>query len=72
MILKGFKFQSPEVRKENIKKFQISIFCFQCVAKNIEGKLNICIWDLVYSQIWLQPPQEDVHFSYIFLWAITT
>jgi hypothetical protein len=43
MILKGFKFQSPEVRKENGKNCQISIFGFQRVAKNIEGKLNICI-----------------------------
>jgi hypothetical protein len=72
MILKGFKFQSPKVRKENSKNCQISIFGFQCVAKNIEGKLDTCIWYLVYSQIWLQHPQEDVHFSYIFLWAITT
>jgi hypothetical protein len=43
MILKGFKFQSPEVRKESSKNCQISIISFQCVAKNIEGKLNICI-----------------------------
>ncbi len=32
----------------------------------------MCDLFLVYSQIWLNLPREDCHFSYIFLWMIIT
>jgi hypothetical protein len=31
--------------------------------KNIEGSLKICTSYLVYSQIWLNFPQDDSHFG---------
>ncbi len=46
----------------NNNKPHISIFGFQCVAKNIERSLMFCTSDMVYSQIWL----------YIFLVMIIT
>lgn len=47
VILEGFKFQLPEVRKKRVLK----LLGFQCVAMKLKGCLNICILYLVYSQI---------------------
>ncbi len=38
-----------------------SIFGFSHVAKNIEGRLKICITYLVLSRIWLNLPKDNHH-----------
>jgi hypothetical protein len=65
-------FQLPEVRGKNSKKFQISIFGFQCVANDREGWLKFCTSYMVYSHIWLNLPKSDCHFFHIFLLMIAT
>jgi hypothetical protein len=60
----------PEVRENNNNnnnnnKPHISIFGFQCVAKNIERSLMFCTSDMVYSQIWLYLSSDDHHFFFI-------
>jgi hypothetical protein len=41
---------------------------FSMLATKIESRLNFCrISYLVHSQIWLNIPKDDRHFSYIFL-----
>jgi len=40
------------------------------VAKHIERLLKICILFLIYSQIWLNFPEDDCHFLNIFQWMI--
>ncbi len=64
-------FQLPEVRNSNNNNnnnnhCQISAFGFHCVAKNIEGWIEICTSYLIYSQIWLNLP-HDHHIFYTFL-----
>jgi hypothetical protein len=58
---------SPELRGKNSKNHEISIFDFQCVSMNVEGWLKDFTPHLVYSQIWLNLPRDDPHFSYTFL-----
>jgi hypothetical protein len=42
------------------------------LAINIESRLNFfCISYLVHSQIWLNLPKDDRHFSYIFFLCMT-
>jgi hypothetical protein len=51
---------------KNSRNCQICIHNFFSVhiAKYIEGKLKICISNLVYSQIWLNLLKDDRHFGY--------
>jgi len=65
-------FQLPEVRGKNSKYLQISISGFQSVAKDMEGWLKFNTSYMVYSHIWLNIPNNDCHFSYIFLLMIVT
>jgi hypothetical protein len=51
-----------------VKKDQIFIFGFECIAKNLERVCN----QMVYKQIWLNLLRGDHHSFYIFLWMITT
>jgi hypothetical protein len=46
------------------KNCQICILGSHCVAKNIEGWLNICTFISVHSQIWLNLFRDDCHFAY--------
>jgi hypothetical protein len=47
------------------KNHQIHICGFHSTAKHMEALLKICTLFLVYSQIWLNLPRDDCHFSYI-------
>jgi hypothetical protein len=51
--------QLPEVKGKKKKKSQIRICGFHCVAKPIEGWLNICTLFLARSHIWLNLHRED-------------
>lgn len=42
VILEGFKFQLPEVRKKKVLK----LLGFQCVATKLKGCLNFCTMNL--------------------------
>jgi hypothetical protein len=58
------------VRKKSGKSCQIHTLGFHCVAKKRrkEGWWKIYNLFIVYSQIWLNLPRDDRHFSYNFLW----
>jgi hypothetical protein len=57
-------FQFPKVRKIN-KTHQISIYWFsKCNKKNIKGWLKFCNSQMVYSQIWLNLPEDDHYFGF--------
>ncbi len=49
----------------NTSNLQIRTLSFHCVAKNIEGWLEISILFLAYSHIWLNLVTHDSHFFYI-------
>jgi hypothetical protein len=55
------------MNSENRRIRKISILGFQCIAMSIEGCLKEIISYLVYSHIWLNLPQGDHHFLFIFL-----
>jgi len=55
------------MNSENRRIHEISILGFQCVAMSIEDCLKETISYLVYSHIWLNLPQGDHHFLFIFL-----
>jgi len=65
-------FQSRKKWGKTIKNHQIHICGFHCAAKHTEAWIKICASFLVYSQIWLNLPRDDCHFSYISQWMITT
>ncbi len=48
------------------------MFGFSCVHKNVEGRLQIYTFILVYSQIWQNLPRDDCHLKKNFLWMIIT
>jgi hypothetical protein len=56
--------------EENNNLSSISIFGFQCVAKTLNGDLNICSSYLVLQPIWLNLPRDDCPFFGIFQSAI--
>jgi hypothetical protein len=61
------RFSFPKVRKNN-KNHWNSIFGFQSVAKiYIKGWLKFCNSQMVYSQIWLNLPEDDHYFGFFFL-----
>jgi hypothetical protein len=64
-------FQSPKVRGKLVKSYQISIFCIQCVEKNIKRWLRFCTSYVVYSRIWPDSHRDKNHFFYgwsFFIW----
>jgi hypothetical protein len=69
---KFWRFSIAKSEGEHNKIFQIFIYGFQCVAKNIEGWLNISTSYMANSEIWLnlltdppflQLPGNDCHFG---------
>jgi hypothetical protein len=48
-------------------KLQMFYLWFFTVTKDIEGRIEFGTSNLVYSQIWLNLPEHDPHFFYIFL-----
>jgi hypothetical protein len=67
-----WRFSIARSEGEKSKNFQIFVFGFQCVAKDMEGWLKFCTSYMVYSHIWLNLPKNDGHFFYIFLLMIVT
>jgi len=67
-----WRFSIARSEGKNSKIFQISIFGFQCVAKDMEGWFKFDTSYMVYSHIWLNIPKNDCHFFYIFLLMIVT
>lgn len=66
---KSIFWRFSSTRNEKIfKNCQIHILGFHCVVKNIEKWLRTCILFLVYSQILLNFPRGDCHFSYKISW----